>query len=204
MLRNADRTRQRSQAMPEFALVAPVLFLIIFGIFDLGRGIVDYVAIQHAVNEGGRIASEGFPAGGTTTAFEAPTNSDVITATVSDTTVVNLVQAPSCVNGPTPSLASLSSGKNAVPVGTGWIYITDPEAESTWGSQPALAAVTGNAPGREPAAAPKGCYAVQPASGSEPLQVTIVYHFSPITPLIGNIVGQNITLVAYSVYETEY
>ena len=50
--------RQRSQAMPEFALVAPVLFLIIFGVFDFGRGIVAYIAAQNAANEGGRIAAE--------------------------------------------------------------------------------------------------------------------------------------------------
>lgn len=195
---------QRSQALPEFALVAPVLLLIIFGIFDFGHGIIDYVAIQHAANEGGRVASEGFPGGGTGAAYSAQTTAAVTNAAISDSAVVKLVAAGiKCPNGPIPSLATL---QGQIPAGQGWVFVSDPEPESGWGSQGALSTTVGNAPGGDPAntSPPKNCYAVQPASGVLPLQVTVVYHFSPITPLIGTIIGRNLMLFAYTVYETEY
>lgn len=192
--------------MPEFALVAPVLFLIIFGVFDFGHAIVDYVALQHAVNDGGRVVSEGYPSGGDTSlsgAYAAQTTSAVQSAAIKDTTVVALVaQKTSCPNGPIPALATL---KTLIPANQGWVFVTEPEPESTWGSQPASISV-GNAPAGDPpdTSVPRSCYATAPASGSEPLQVTVVYHFAPITPLIGNIIGNNLMLFSYSVYETEY
>lgn len=196
---------QRSQAMPEFALVAPVLLLILFGIFDFGRGIIAYVTIQHAANEGGRVLSEGYPPGGTGSAFAAQSTSSITTAAIKDSAALKLVaQGTACSNGPIPSLAAL---QGQIAANQGWVFVTDPEPESTWGSQSVsgFPATQGNAPqGDSAAAGTKNCYPVQPSSGVLPLQVTVVYHFSPITPLIGKIIGSNVMLYAYSDYETEY
>lgn len=181
---------QRSQAMPEFALVAPVFLLIVFGIFDFGHGVADYVAIQHAANEGGRVAAEGYPLAGSSTAFMPPNDADVTGATIKDTAALRLVSASSCPNGPIPSTSSLIS---TIPANEGYVYVTDPEAPPFGGSVTA-----DNLPGGETT-----CPGSQ-AANSEPLQVTVIYHFSPITPLISNIIGRNLLLVAYSVYETEY
>ena len=40
----------------EFALVAPVLFLVLFGIIEFGMGLNDYQSIRHGVREGARQA----------------------------------------------------------------------------------------------------------------------------------------------------
>ena len=40
--------------MAEFALVAPLLLLLLFGIVDFGRVIYIYVTLNQAVNEGAR------------------------------------------------------------------------------------------------------------------------------------------------------
>ena len=49
--------RQRGQTMVEFALVSPLLFLLVFGVIDFGRAIADYVALSHATFEGARAAA---------------------------------------------------------------------------------------------------------------------------------------------------
>lgn len=48
--------RRRGQAMVEFALLAPVLFLILFGIVDLGRAVFYANELTNASREGARIA----------------------------------------------------------------------------------------------------------------------------------------------------
>ena len=50
------RLRRRGQTLVEFALVLPVLTLMLFGVVDLGRGIYGFNAISNAAREGGRTA----------------------------------------------------------------------------------------------------------------------------------------------------
>lgn len=53
-----SRTRRRTagQAMVEFALVAPMFFLLLFGIVEAGRFIFYYETLSHATREGARYA----------------------------------------------------------------------------------------------------------------------------------------------------
>jgi hypothetical protein len=50
---------ERAQTLAEFALIAPVLFLLIFGIIDAARMMQSYVTIQGAAREGARYAVTG-------------------------------------------------------------------------------------------------------------------------------------------------
>ncbi|MCL5291695.1 MAG: pilus assembly protein [Actinobacteria bacterium] len=43
----------------EFAIIVPVLILILFGIFEFGLAYRDYLAITHAAREGARLAAVG-------------------------------------------------------------------------------------------------------------------------------------------------
>src|SRR5207249_1891340 len=63
---------QRSQALIEFALVSPVLLLLLFGVIDLGRAIFYYDTINHAAREGARVAVRA--------SNSLPTNTDVLNA----------------------------------------------------------------------------------------------------------------------------
>lgn len=64
--------RHHGQSMIEFALLAPVFFLLLFGTIDLGRGIYIYNTISDAAREGTRAAIP----------FDnpLPTNATVLTA----------------------------------------------------------------------------------------------------------------------------
>lgn len=63
--RTAGRTPSRSRPRPrrdggaalvEFALIAPVLFLVLFGVIEFGIALNDYQSIRHGVRDGARQA----------------------------------------------------------------------------------------------------------------------------------------------------
>lgn len=53
---SSARHRSRAQAMVEFALVAPMFFLLLFGIIEAGRFIFYYETLNNATREGARYA----------------------------------------------------------------------------------------------------------------------------------------------------
>jgi len=46
----------RGQSSVEFALILPVLFMLVLGVFDLGRGVLAYNVLAEATREGARFA----------------------------------------------------------------------------------------------------------------------------------------------------
>ncbi len=99
--------------MAEFALVAPLLLLLLFGIVDFGRVIYIYVTLNQAVNEGARSAIRA--------SAQLPTNADVEAAVRQHAVDVSL--ANPCPNGPITAANP--------PANQGWIYITEPNPPST-------------------------------------------------------------------------
>lgn len=56
--RRTDRGRgERGASLVEFALVAPLLFLLIFGIIEFGWGFSQYLDTRHGAREGARLAA---------------------------------------------------------------------------------------------------------------------------------------------------
>jgi hypothetical protein len=169
--------------MVEFALVAPLLFLLLFGIVDFGRVIYVYVTINQAVNEGVRTAIRD--------SALLPTNVDVETSVKQH--AVDVALANPCPNGPITSATP--------PTNQGWVYITQPNPPST---PEALSKDLKNAPGGQMWGFSTGsCSATNPAYDHSPLQVTIRYNFVPFTPLIRQF-ASNIVITAAAVYNTEY
>ena len=198
------RDGERSQAMVEFALIGPIVLLLIFLIIDFGRALYYYVTISNAANEGARVAvrASAEPGGLGT----LPTDADVVSSIQQRTAAVFLSQK--CPNGPIdPSAAGRP------PANVGWIYITEvPAPTSFQNPQPP------NAPGGQPAiAASGGCDKIVPVGTPLPgsqiattnvaLQVTIRYNFVPVTPLIqqlADVINTPLVIQAYAVYRTEY
>ena len=56
MTRMKRQGRTRGQAMAEFAIVAPLFFLLLFGIIEVGRFIFYYEVLSNATREGARYA----------------------------------------------------------------------------------------------------------------------------------------------------
>src|SRR5690348_5087900 len=120
---------QRSQAIVEFAIVAPLLLLLLFGVIDFGRVIYIYGTLNQAVNEGARTAIRA--------SAQLPTNTDVETAVKQHAVDVSL--ANPCPNGPITSATP--------PANQGWIYITEPNPPATVET---LSPSLENAPGGTP------------------------------------------------------
>src|SRR5438309_11479796 len=101
-MRRGYLKQQRSQGLTEFALIAPVLLLLTFGIIDFGRGLYFYITLQQAANEGARVAVRASyfidPNGST---HQWPTDADVATAVQQHAVTENL--ANPCPNGPIPN-----------------------------------------------------------------------------------------------------
>src|SRR4030042_293998 len=57
MRNNTLHQHQRGQSMLEFALILPLMVLIIAGIFDLGRAFYGSITITNAAREGARYGS---------------------------------------------------------------------------------------------------------------------------------------------------
>jgi hypothetical protein len=175
---------QRSQAIVEFAIIAPILLLLLFGIVDFGRVIYYYVTLNQAVNEGARTAIR--------SSALLPTNGDVETAVRQH--AVDMVLANPCPNGPITATTP--------PSNTGWIYITEPNPPST---VEVLSPTLENAPGGQTWGNATGsCSATNPARNHAPLQVTIRYNFVPFTPLIRQLTANNIIITAAATYAVEY
>jgi Flp pilus assembly protein TadG len=61
----ATSPRDRGAVAVEFALLLPVLLLLIFGIVDFGRAINAQITLTQAAREGARLAALGYAATGT-------------------------------------------------------------------------------------------------------------------------------------------
>lgn len=55
------KRRQHGQSLVEFALVMPILILILFGILEFGRIFFSYIVITNAAREGARAGAVGKP-----------------------------------------------------------------------------------------------------------------------------------------------
>jgi Flp pilus assembly protein TadG len=182
MTRHPLRGGQRSQALIEFALISPVLLLLLFGIVDIGRAVFFYDTLSHAAREGARTAA--------IASTTLPTNAAVL-ATVTTQLIGAAVTAP-CPQGPVTT---------ATPPGNAaWLYITQPNPPSTVENNP-----PNNAPGGEyPALATGSCSAVNPADNNAQLQVTLRFNLILITPVIAQATADHIVITAASVFRTEY
>src|SRR5882762_9890758 len=116
---------QRSQGLTEFAIIAPVILLLTFGIIDFGRALYLYITLQQAANEGARVAVRASyfidPNGAS---HNWPKNSDVLSA-VQGHAVAAILGNP-CPNGPIPNGGNPQGAPIVPPTNTGWVFITDP------------------------------------------------------------------------------
>jgi Flp pilus assembly protein TadG len=182
MIASRRHEGQRSQALIEFALISPVLLLLVFGIIDIGRAVFYYDTLNHAAREGARTAVRA--------SSTEPTNADVL-ATVTQQLFGAPVSEP-CPQGPITAATP--------PANTAWLYVTEP-------NPPAIIEVNppDNAPGGEFAAAASGsCSAVNPAEGNAPLQVTIRFNLVLITPIISQLSAGHIVITGAAIFRTEY
>ncbi len=68
----------RGQSLVEFALVLPIMMILIFGIIDFGMGLRSYISLTNATREGARFAAVGNPAGAYPADCDGSTSTSVV------------------------------------------------------------------------------------------------------------------------------
>jgi len=177
-----SKRSQSSQALIEFALISPVLLLLLFGIIDIGRAVFYYDTVNHAAREGARIVVKA--------PFMLPTNADVLSTV--KTQLIGVPVTEPCPQGPVTSATP--------PANAAWLYVTEPNPPATVETTPPP-----NAPGGEYSAlASGGCSAVNPAKNNVPLKVTVRFNLILITPVIAQATANHIVITAAAIFGTEY
>ena len=175
------RRGQESQALIEFALISPLLLLLIFGVIDIGRAVFYYDTLNHAAREGARAAIRA--------SSTMPTDTSVLNTVLGQVVGVSVTEP--CPQGPISAAVP--------PANSAWLYVTEANPPGTVETNPPM-----NAPGGEYPAAAGACSAVNPAGGNVPLQVTLRMNLVLITPVIAQLSSGRIVLTATAVYRTEY
>lgn len=121
-VQHAKKQPQRQGAvLVEFAMILPILIMVIMGMFEFGRGIMATEVLNHAARLGAR---NGSLTTGTTASVTAAVNDLLADAGVNGTTVQVLV------NGAATEVGNADSGDEIM------VTITVPYANVTWIGNP--------------------------------------------------------------------
>lgn len=116
-LRTALR-RDAAQSLVEFALIVPMLLILVFGVIDFGMGLRAYISVAAATREGARYASVGNPPGTFTSCngTTATTAVGKVCATISGLNLANVqdVKVETC-DTTSPPVCSTATTSNMLP-----------------------------------------------------------------------------------------
>lgn len=157
--RRLPRHGQHGQSLVEFALVMPIIFLLIVAVFDMGRAVFAYTTLANAARQGARVAAVNqlYPAESITLCNESMPVEDPFpdgiptwsarACTASAATSLGIHPGGVTVRYSTPSGSSLACPVGPSPSTTTPFHV--------------------------------GCIA----------SITVTYHWTAITPVIGNLMG---------------
>lgn len=114
------RRREEAQSLVEFALIVPMLLILVFGVIDFGMGLRAYISVAAATREGARYATVGNPPGAFTpggcNGATSTTTVGRVCATINGLTLTNVqnVKVETC-NTATPPSCSTATTSNMLP-----------------------------------------------------------------------------------------
>jgi Flp pilus assembly protein TadG len=156
------RGAERGQALAETALILPIIVLLLVAVVDIGRGVYAYTSIANAARQGARVAA-------VNQLYPAET----------DTQCSENMPVEDLTDGGTPTWSARACAANAA---------------TSLGIRPGSVVVSYAAPAGSTLACPAGPAPAAPSANTPfhvgcVVNVTVSYTWSPITPLIGNLVG---------------
>ena len=126
------------QEIIEAAVVIPLLFTILFGVYWFGRAFNIYGTINHAAREGARVAISNCATCGNTPA----TNAQIAAAVTQALQASHLDPAKATAYTPAPAPTPVSGCANAVTVGAGSVSICQPVQLNAGSTDPPVFGVT--------------------------------------------------------------
>ena len=187
----------RGQSMVEFALMAPLLFLILFGIVDFGRAIFYSNEITNAAREGARVAilasnpcntqvANPSPGNCTTSSGTGPT---VCQAMKDEANLIPSANWNNCVDGTNQMAAvppCITAGGCTANADNAYVEVDSLASCATAATQPSRDTTSG-----------------RPA-GNKAIRVTIAYYFRPLTGLVGVFFPSNFRLTSTTCARQEW
>lgn len=164
------RGAERGQGISEFALVFPIIVLLLVAVFDMGRAVYAYTTITNAARQGARVAAVN---------QLYPSDSDITCTENMPVEDITLGGSPTWSARACAASSATSLGLNPDNVTVSYAPPASSALDCPAGPAPALASA--NTPFHV------GCIA----------SVTVTYSWSPITPIIASFMGP-ITMTATS------
>lgn len=193
--------------MVEFSLLAPIIFLLLIGLADVARAVYYYNIISNSSREGAREAILAYDQCQNTGTGGGSCSSPPGT----DTSLVGVEQAMTRAGGGIVNyvFAEASSDTSVAPSctptvnkGCVWVFIVQGKSTLTTGCTPPNPLP---APGTDNSGQMQPCdFNQAKQSGGHDVIVEIEYNFAPLTPLVGNVMGNKIVMWAKSEMRTEY
>jgi hypothetical protein len=171
--------REGGQGLPEFALVLPLFFLAVFGLFDVGRLVYTNSALSQAAREGARLAA-------TEAAWVGMSGS----ACVDDASGIDPGRPGAFVCPPDPAglRDHVADAVNRMTVGLGAVTDIHVSCNLGTGADPAPAGDWTDAPG----GGGNGCEDTDGdplGAAGDLVSVRVEYVYRPMTPIISSILG---------------
>jgi len=173
------RSTQRGQGLVEFALVAPLLLVLVFGVYDFGRGMSANVTVTNSSREGARYLVTH------TTSWQTPALALPAGQGRFDTACQGI--------GSTPAAPLADSAQ-----GTAWRQLQNANLTLSavtmtvryWASNndPANNGVANDTFTCSDGVMNESNSGYTPESGDW-VQFEVVYHYSPVTPLVGSLIS---------------
>ncbi|GAC1341599.1 MAG: hypothetical protein NVSMB29_12340 [Candidatus Dormibacteria bacterium] len=211
------RVGERAVGMVEFAIVGPLVLLLVFGLVDLSRAAFSLTTVSDAARQGARQAVANAPVsdnsfGGYSgqrcsgTAFTYSVSSDQ--GCLTDAGVMATVRS---VLGPAIAAAQVSQQSSCTvgpPLGQAYVCITPTESGGRPGGAPANCGAAGGAGNPLPSPGALGGRSNEQANltykGCFLVEVTVVAAYQPLTPLASNVIGNSIQLRSSTTMIAEY
>ena len=113
---------QSGQSIVEFALIVPVLLLLLMGMFDIGRAFMFGVAVQNGTREAARLGARNYLLGND--------------STVNDTAILQRL-----IDASAPALSGCQPVTTAQPASCPWVFTVSPTGAKSTGAQLTVTAV---------------------------------------------------------------
>ncbi len=211
------RRRQRGFGMVEFAIVIPVVLLVVFGMIDFGRAIQINSTVAEAARQGARqMAANAAQGDNPFASSPAGTCSGIVftqnatgTGCLTDQAILTTVKAVLKDVTTSVTLQSVSAAGCSTPAaGTAQVCISPGQSGIT-GSYPDCATAKSTL-GHDPS---PGDLGTRTEEWTQPqykqgrcflVQVTVKFAFQPWTPLITKVIGSSITMTSSTSTVAEY
>ena len=201
-LRRHPRATRRGQSLVEFALVSPLLVMLVFGIVDFGRAIYYENAITNAAREGSRVAIlPDNPCntvyGGTPANSSGGSPSCGASGGSGGTTVCGAVEGEASIVGHWSCTEGGTLPSGAGTADTAYVEVDQYQNESTLPPCTVPSPNTG-------ANAVVVSQSTPRSSGNYPVAVTVRYYYRPLTPFLSSFFPSSFYIASTSCVRQEY